>query len=103
MFPLIWDMGGESGYPIQHEEHLEVLFEDWVHRGLVDDSLALGLISQLLLGEGGAKERLSSRAPPGLILTAAPALGMDAEPRRRPTQALLDQRVVAPPLPPEHQ
>ncbi len=28
MFPLIWDMGGDGGYPIQHGEHPEVSLED---------------------------------------------------------------------------
>ena len=58
----------------------------------------LRLIPQLLLGEGGAEDILGSRAPPGLILTTDPALGMDAEPRMRPARELLDQRVVTLPF-----
>ena len=77
---LVGDVRGEGGQPVQGGEDLEVSREDGVHLGAGDDSLALRLIAQLLLGEGGAEEILGSPAPPGLILTTDPALVMDLNP-----------------------
>ena len=90
LIALMGEMGGQGGQPVPGEEDLEVSLEDGVHLGAGDDSLALRLIAQLLLGEGGAEEILGSRAPPGLILTTDPHLVMDAEPRIRPARELLD-------------
>ena len=98
---LVGDVRGEGGQPVQGGENLEVSREDGVHLGTVDDSLALRLIAQLLLGEERAEDLLGSLAPPGLILTTDPHLGMDAEPSMRPARALRDQRVVTLPFPQE--